>query len=53
VSELFYFSVNDDVVPAFEKLVQDDIKIYVFSSIGVETQRLLLSFSNRGDLSDV
>jgi len=42
-----------DVVPNLRQMVDDGVKIYVYSSGSVESQKLLFSHSNDGDVVDL
>ncbi|CAF0908558.1 unnamed protein product [Brachionus calyciflorus] len=42
--------VYEDVVPAFDKWLAKNFKIYIYSSGSVEAQKLLFGFSDKGDM---
>ncbi|RNA43857.1 enolase-phosphatase E1 [Brachionus plicatilis] len=42
--------VYEDVVPAFERWISKGFKIYIYSSGSVEAQKLLFSYSDKGNL---
>lgn len=42
-----------DVVPTLRQMVDDGIKIYIYSSGSVESQKLLFTHSNYGDIIDL
>lgn len=44
--------VFDDVVAALKKFSADGIKVYTFSSNSSESQKLLLGYTEKGDLSE-
>ncbi|KAI8969916.1 2,3-diketo-5-methylthio-1-phosphopentane phosphatase [Mycotypha africana] len=44
--------IYDDVIPALDKWKATGKKIYIYSSGSVSAQKLLLTFSNKGDLSN-
>ncbi|KAK6999823.1 enolase-phosphatase E1 [Biomphalaria glabrata] len=43
----------EDVGPMLKMLAEEGFKLYVFSSASIQSQKLLFSYSNQGDLSDV
>jgi len=43
----------EDVGPVLQQLCEEDFNIYIFSSGSVEAQKLLVSNSTDGDLSEV
>ena len=45
--------VYDDVVPLFQMLVTDGVKIFSLSADSSEAQKLLFTFSNQGDILEV
>lgn len=46
-------SVYDDVVPALKNWQADGKQVYVYSSGSVEAQKLLFTYSNKGDLTNL
>ena len=45
--------VYEDVVPALKNWVNTGLKVFIYSSGSVEAQKLLFSYSDKGDLLEV
>lgn len=48
-----FFRIYEDVVPCIQDWLAQDMKVYVFTSDSVESQKLLFGFSDKGDLVEV
>lgn len=49
----FFISIYADVVPAFNKWLEQGMKIFVYSSGSVQAQKLLFQYSDEGDMLKV
>lgn len=47
------FRLFEDVAPVLQQLAEEDFMLYIYSSGSVEAQKLLLSHSTDGDITDV
>ncbi|ELT94834.1 hypothetical protein CAPTEDRAFT_226906 [Capitella teleta] len=45
--------IYEDVVPCIQDWLAQDMKVYVFTSDSVESQKLLFGFSDKGDLVEL
>jgi enolase-phosphatase E1 len=43
----------DDVVPLLRMLVSDGIKVFSYSANSIDSQKMLFSFSNQGDINEL
>ena len=53
--ELFEFILRlfEDVNPVLQQLHDEEFKLYIFSSGSIEAQKLLVTYSMEGDISEV
>ena len=49
----FIFRLFEDVNPVLQQLHDEEFKLYIFSSGSIEAQKLLVTYSMEGDISEV
>jgi methionine salvage enolase-phosphatase E1 len=47
------WSIYDDVIPSFERMIAKGYKIYIYSSGSIEAQKLLFQYTEKGDVLKV
>ena len=49
----FIFRLFEDVNPVLQQLHDEEFRLYIFSSGSIEAQKLLVTYSTEGDISEV